>query len=155
MLNRGSILLRFLSKPRVGNNGKSPRVVGESESKYYYNDLRYLVHCVNRQVESGKRIDDGAIMEPIKDRYPSCDTLTCLSNYLKLKDEKLEELTHRFVENVVRYGCSFGMPVNNVVEPGNSIIEWREDTETRLKCQRLSDGLTGAITDRIRHLMVN
>ena len=155
MPNFGWTLLSLLSKLGVSNNGKFARVVGEYDPKYYYNELRYLVHCVNRAVKSGNRIDDGAIMGPLKDRYPSCDTLTCLSSGVKLRDEKLKELTDRFVENAVRYGCSFCVPVNCLAEPGNPKIEWKEETESIVKCQRLSDELTKTITDRIGHLIVN
>ena len=153
MPNLGSTLLRFLSKLAVGNKGKSPSVVGELEPKYYYNDLRYLIHRLNSQIKSGKKIDDQSIMEPIQDRYPCFDVLTCLSSYLKLKDERLKKRTDRFVENAVQYGCSFCLPVNNIAEPGNSRIAWREDTEKRVKHQRLSDELTKTIMERVEHLL--
>jgi hypothetical protein len=155
MLNFGSTLLRILSKSVVRNNGKSPVVVQEFESNYYYNDLRYLIHRVNSQIKSGEKIDDQSIMEPVKDRYPCFDVLTCLSSYVKLKDEKLKELTDRFVENAVQYGCSFCVPVKSIAESSNSEIEWGEDTAKRVKHQRLSNRLTKAIAERVGHLLVN
>jgi hypothetical protein len=94
-------------------------------------------------------------MEPVKDRYPCFDVLTCLSSYVKLKDEKLKKVTDGFVENAVQYGCSFCVPVKSITEPGNSEIEWREDTEKRVKHQRLSNKLTKAIAERVGHLLVN
>jgi hypothetical protein len=153
MVSLGTSVPGKLIDSAFGNNGQGSDLLGGFDPKYYYNDLRYLIHCVDKQIKSGRSINDGAIMEPVKDRYSSCDTLTCLSSYVKLKDEKLKKLTDRFVENAVRYGCSFCVPTNNVVEPGNSEIQWREDNEAIVKCQTLSDELTKMMTERIEHLL--
>jgi hypothetical protein len=153
MVSLGTSVPGKLIDSVVSNNGQASDLPGGFDPKYYYNDLRYLIHCVNKQIKSRRTINDEAIMDPVKDRYRSCDMLTCLSSCVKLQDEKLKKLTDRFVENAVRYGSSFYVPLNYAVEPGDSKIEWREDNEAMAKCQTLSDELTRTMTERIEHLL--
>jgi hypothetical protein len=140
MLNQGrSVLKRFIHSV-FRNNINGSEVIGKFDPKYYYNDLRYLIVDVNMQIQSGMKITEEFVMNPIRDRYDCCGVMECLLHWIELEDPKLKKMTNDFAENMICYGSSFYLKNNG--------------TDKKIECQATSDKLRGRILKRIDSLMV-